>query len=121
MNRRRLLERRVVWKEKAYRAVKLLGEIEICWHKKGSRASQPPPPFAMTSPRRDRRGYGSIVLGVASIVAVAGAAYWYLSGAYPLRSIWNRPNVRTKRKSVVVVLNQVCLSMSHADAAAYTG
>lgn len=66
-----------------------------------------PRAFPMSGPRRERRGYGSVALGIFALTAVAGAAYWYFGRESSFASVWNRPSHRTKRKSVVIVLNQV--------------
>ena len=68
-----------------------------------------PHAFPMSSPRPDRRGYGSIALGIVALTAITGAVYWYINRESSLGGVWNRSTHRTKRKSVVIVLNQACL------------
>jgi hypothetical protein len=68
----------------------------------------------MSVPRRDRRGYGALALGFAAFAAAtAGAAYWYLTrDDSSIPKIWNSTNPRIKKKSVVIVLNEVRMSVT---------
>jgi len=73
----------------------------------------------MSVPQRRRGRYGSLALGVSAVAAVTGAVYWYFSHYEPsiVERIWRSStrSVQRKKKSVVVVLNDVCLSMSQID------
>jgi hypothetical protein len=57
----------------------------------------------MAQPRRDRRGLGFVILGVAAFAAAAGAAYYL----HLTQRLWIDEKAPPKRKSVVVVLGQV--------------
>lgn len=73
----------------------------------------------MSTPVRQRRGYGTLALGLAALTAAAGGLYWYLSREGALESTWFRPGTRVKRKSVVIVLDEVhvapCLRLTFAE------
>lgn len=61
----------------------------------------------MSTPVRQRRGYGTLALGLVALTAAAGGLYWYLNRQGALESTWFRPGTRVKRKSVVIVLDEV--------------
>ena len=73
------------------------------------RTCKPPPSggFLMSTPVRQRRGYGTLALGLAALAAAAGGLYWYFNREGALGSTWFRPGSRVKRKSVLIVLDQV--------------
>ena len=63
--------------------------------------------FVMSTPVRQRRGYGRWALGLATLTAAAGALYWYFGRDRSLTNNWFRPGTRVKRKSVLIVLDMV--------------
>ena len=66
----------------------------------------------MSNRQRAGRGYASLALGMAALAAATGAAYWYLRPEFPFANIWNQPTAQSKKKKVVVILNQVYLCKS---------
>ena len=61
----------------------------------------------MSTPVRQRRGYGTLALGLAALTATAGGLYWYFNREGTLASNWFRSSTRIKRKSVLIVLDEV--------------